>query len=79
MICLFLIDEDQCHWIQGVRVRVTPLWQLSTSQSSSVLLELPAEEEIGHEQVTAALALIRQPQTQVEMCCSLHAPCVHAS
>ena len=50
---------------QGARLRVTPLWQLTSSQSSAALLELPTEEPVDMTRLTAALALVRQPQAQV--------------
>lgn len=49
----------------GVRVRVTPLWQLTTSQSSSALLELPTEDLPDSARLAAALVICRQPHAQL--------------
>lgn len=53
--------------MQGLRVRVTPLWQLTTSQSSSALVELPVEDQVDSARLTAALALCKQSQAQVRL------------
>ena len=53
--------------MQGVRVRVTPLWQLTTSQSSSALLELPMEDLPDSARLAAALVICRQPHAQVRL------------
>ena len=70
---------------QGVRVRVTPLWQLTTSQSSSALLELPVEDLPDSARLAAALVICRQPHAQVRLhhcasCafsqwCTMHTAC----
>ena len=52
-------------FLQGVRVRVTPVWALTTPQASAALLELPPQEAPDHATVAAALVALRQPHAQV--------------
>ena len=59
IIIIIIID------LQKVRVKVTPVWQLTTPQASVALLELPSEDTPDQEATAAALAACRQPHAQV--------------
>lgn len=59
------IMTSSAVFLQGVRVRVTPVWALITPQASAALLELPPQEGPDHATVAAALVALRQPHAQV--------------
>lgn len=52
-------------FVQGVRVRVTPVWTLITPQASVFLLEVPPDAVPDHASMEAALVAVRQPNAQV--------------
>lgn len=59
------VYKQQHSCMQGVRVRVTPLWSLGTQSASTALLELPSNEPVESITVTMALRGLGQPHTQV--------------
>lgn len=63
------------HFVQGVRVRVTPVWALITPQASVFLLELPPDALPDHANMEAALVAVRQPHAQVLFRAERNHPC----
>ena len=55
----------QSCFLQGVRIRVTPVWTLITPQASVALLEFPPQEQLDHAKVAAALISLKQAHAQV--------------
>lgn len=64
--CALLLKSKILNaFLQGLRVRVTPIWTLITPQASVFLLELPPEAAPDQASVEAALVSVKQPRAQV--------------